>query len=113
MNLHERFKKHEEEATQLSKEVFRAIRISNTKFAICYYDHTIRSIRTSVIDSRTAHELKLISELDGVEMIKYGNFVSDIQAWCESDNPVAFPIDINEADAASYRTLIDATVIAD
>lgn len=113
MNLHERFKKHEEEATQLSKEIFRAVRISNTKFAICFFDHSIRTIRTSVIDSRNAHEIKLLSEMDGVEMIKYGEFLSDIQAWCDSDNPAAFPIEINEVDEASYRTLIDATVIQD
>lgn len=113
MNLHERFKKHEEEAAQLSKEVFRAIRISNSKFAICFFDHSIRSIRTSVIDSRTAHEIKLLSEMSGVEMIKYGEFLSDIQAWCDADNPAAFPIDVNEVDEASYRTLIEASVISD
>lgn len=112
MNLHERFKKHEEEAVQLSKEVFRVIRISDSKFALCFFDHTARTLRTNVIDSRTAHEIKLLSELNGVEMMKYGEFVSDIQAWCDSDNPVAFPIDVNEIDAASYRTLIEASVIA-
>lgn len=113
MNLHERFKKHEEEAAKLSSEVFRAIRISPTKFALCYFDHTIRSLCTRVIDSRTAHEIKLLSELSGVELIKYGDFVADIQAWCDSENPVAFPIEINEVDEASYRTLMDATVITE
>lgn len=113
MNLHQRFTALQDEIQELQDAVFRAIRISPRAFAICFYDRDVRSMRASVIHSRTAHELKLLSELDGTELKAYGSFVESISAWCESDNPAEFPIPINEADMASYRTLVDAMTTQD
>lgn len=108
MDLHQRFTRLNDEMLELQKEVFRAIRISPTRFAVCFYDRHEQTMRTNVIDSRTAHELKLLSELSGAELIAYGNFVSEIQKWCNAETPGAFPIELNAADEASYRTLIEA-----
>jgi len=110
MDLHARFKKLNDELLELSKEVFRAVRISPTKFAICFYDRPEQSMHTSVIDSRTAHEIKLLSDMDGDEMIAYGEFCKAIAEWCSAESPGQFPIPINAEHNASYRTLMDAVV---
>ena len=112
MDLHQRFVSLNEELLTLQKEVFRAIRISHTRFAICFYDRHEQTMRTNVIDSRTAHELKLLAELSGAELVAYGKFVADIQMWCDSESPGEFPIAVVESDEASYRTLIDAMTSA-
>lgn len=111
MDLHARFKKLNDDMLQLSEEVFRAVRISPTKFAICFFDRATQELRTSVIDSSNAHELKLISELSGNELISYGTFRKQIEDWCEQETGTDFPIPVRSEDLASYRTLMDATLV--
>ncbi|AXG66719.1 hypothetical protein JA33_314 [Dickeya phage vB_DsoM_JA33] len=111
MDLHSRFKKLNEDLLELQQAVHRVVRISPSKFAVCFYDRHEQSLRTNVIDSRTAHEIKLIQEMSGAELQSYGAFVSAIQEWCEAESPGEFPIPLDKADSDSYRTLIDAMTI--
>ena len=58
----------------------------------------------------TAHEIKLLSDMDGPELIAYGEFTKAIADWCSAESPGQFPIEFNAEYNASYRTLMDAVV---